>query len=925
MKNIIESINELDAWLQMPQAEIRDYIKQDLQPIEQSYLFHKLTVHFDPAIFILLFDLGAFDLSQIPKPINITDDDGKVRLAFTTWEGCFIIHEASKFNSEDGVLTNIIIGLIDTYIEHVLSESNLKDRNFTCDYNYCRSILLLPLEEITEKHLSFIKAFGLKPDRFAITRVITDKFFKRLLTERNKRLIFYFLDIFFSVDEDSKDFKIKSIVDDYHLENFVKRIPPDLYNALGDEVVNWSLKKLQTLSQHYDYYFLKFNIASLEPDPQNSLSGGVNFAIVNLVTNLLILEDPELLSNRISAFFNTGESIIHRISFYLIDKFYEELCGYFWSLDNPLEIREAKLEIYRLLKRNCSLFTKNEVEKVLLWIEELQFEHDEKETVSDSQRYEAYQKLEWLIALEPIHYKFKESLINRYNELKIITEGQTPKHPGYDSYFSIGPGSKFSVTKKLTNLTTEQFLNTLANPASWDGYNIYGLQKDVSDYVLQQTSLIIDNISKFQYIPITFLYNLVDGFCTLASKENTLNWTIVYDFFTVLIRERDDLWDFSDDTQHNKSNAVGMIAWLIYTNASNTKNKVTVDIIRKGIDLLITMEGRYKGDFIWLNNDHSFDIINSTRGKLYQAMITSSLREIEIDKTHGIYWNNRVKDLFTKRVSDQSLITEFYWSAGFFTPQIGYLDMNWLANFKDDLFIDRKELSGDAAFNGYLLLSPQLYTNIFQLLIGNYQNAINKLTEAGSITKKLVEHIEVAYLTSKHDADKLMENLLESKHFVQMKYLIASINYNVNLLDDQKLAYLWKNILKLIEQNNTSQLRKALVGTVEYIGYVKIMTNEFLQMFQTAILMADQDIPTYNIIKIIQNKFDKGLYTEGGQILLILLSNKKLNFSFDNKDITDLLTKLYENKQKDIADKISIVAVERMNFEVINTYNQYQH
>lgn len=921
VSNIIETINNIDHLFNERNFEDADKMAEYVKgPVEQSYFIQKLSGHFNTNWFRFAYNYGILSFDQIPKAIKYEDTEGKVSYGFKNWEGAFAILEAAKAMSQYPEVTDLLLKVVDDYIGLVQELKNDKNRNFTADYHICRVILLLPLSRIEAKYLAFVIDFGLARDRSTLSRELVNSFFNRALKD-DQDLAMRLLDLFFTPIFEKRQYKAHTKIDDYALENFTKSAPPKLYEQLGNRVVEWALAKLYKVSEAVQLPFTKFELPSLEPDRQNSSESDFNFSIVRLVIGLLSSLNIDELGTKLESFIASDQRIMRRIAYYLLDRNYKNLSALFWRQPNPLNEWEAKLEIYRLIKRNCPQFDREQVRTVVHWIDALTVDRMDKETQVEYDRHKAYRQLEWYLALEPIHYKYPELLIQPYNKLQEITKGQLPSHPGYDSYFSVRSGGDYSQNNRILNKSAIDVLNILANQQKWEGYNVYGLQQDVRDYVVASYNEVAEYLNEFQAMPIPFIYNFMDGFRTIAEKTGTLNIPQTFDFINSFIDQRKDLWDFSEDGRE-KSSSVGMIAWVFNTVVRNNEYLLKLDDVRLAIDALIKMENRYSVEFSWLNNEPVTDIINSTRGKIYDALMNCSIREVKIQAAQP-FWDEQVQRLFTKRLTTKSGSTEFYWSLGFNIPQISYLDMNWLENNKDLLMEYKEDRFDNPVFYGYLLSSSQLYKNLFKFFYASYFAQVALLVDSSATTRRLVEHIWVAFAIDLSQANELIDFLIQSENEQQLGFLIDRIKIEDGVTNDYKIRYVWSAVLPIAEKSGNKNLRSKAFEMV----YFAELLNEFkevdLDLFMRTLSLGRSDINSYRLLKIVEAKLKIKNYALAGQLLEILLENVNSEAFFDEDKLIEIIEVLYQNQELSLADQIAIAAVERKNFRLVPIYNKY--
>lgn len=924
MANIIEKINQIRSHISEGNNIDRDLVTEVISdPIIRAFMIQYLSSanNFKSSWFRALYDLGLFDFNNIPGPVALYDADGKESRGFNAWDAVFLIWEAGKQDVNKNELLPLLLELINNYIEYVDIHKEDPERNPTTDYYFCQLIFLLPEGVIADKHLDFLVNFGLKRDRSILTNDLTGKFFDKTLGWSEKGMPYRLLDIFFTPSSAPSDYKMHSVVDPFYLEQFIKRVPGKLYDALGDEIIEWLTRKIKALNKDYTFQFLKFNIPSLEPDSQNNHNEGLSMSIVNLLVNVLQIADPQFTNHIVTSFVKDDTLILQRIAFYFVDQRYDQLKELFWNYNNPLALNEIKLEVYRLLNRHCEDFDLKEIEIVVNWIDQLIVSPEVEDKV-DIVKYAAYEKLEWITALEPIRFR-TESVASRYKQLLQITENNAPKHPGYDSYFSIRPGGDFSKKERILKMDPVKVLNLLADKDAWEGYNHWGLEQDVREYVLTNASLVMGHTKQFIHIPIKFLYNFADGFRTLAEQKATLNYEQLLAFFLKLVETRAELWDFGTDGR-DKSGAVGMISWLIQAILQVEEVGGRPEILDLSAHLLLLLDEKYTQPFEWLNNDPGFDIINATRGKLYRAMITCSLNSNKNSGDKPGIWRNDIRERFTSHVLSANN-EEFFWSIGFYTPEVSYLDFDWLTKYKDNIYQDREVFGGDIAFYGYLMYAARVYNNIFELLYNRYVNALLTDIKQDLIKRRLSEHIYVAYVIGLPQSNQLMEALLDSGNPALLKCLVDRMRTPDLELTDKLLITLWTKVLDIAEYLKDRAFRQSVAETVELLDQTKTVNEDIFSLFERAVGFFDFGAPTYRLMRAIETKANQGLTDEAGRLLYLLLEKANDKIYLDIEMINQILLKLYRAGEKDLADNIALSAVNRKDFEAVPIYNQFQN
>ncbi|MFD2966294.1 hypothetical protein [Sphingobacterium bambusae] len=896
-----------------------EYIKGS---IERSYFIQKLTNQFDPEWFKFAYENGLLSFNKIPPPIPFTTNKGEISFQYKSWEGAFLIQSAAGYVEQFPEIHTLVVQIINGYIVFSYVQENSLDRNFTVDYQISRSILSLPPDSIDNIHIKFLFDFGLKRERSILSHDICEIFFFKLL-DSNSLLASKLLDLLFTPLPEKKNYRSRAIVDEYTLENFSTSAPSKLFKKFDTTVLEWAIAKIEDVARESPLDFSKLHMASIEPDRQNIDESAFNFSIIRLLVGLLEEVPPDEMSSKISTLILNELPILRRIAYYFIDRRFEQLSPIFWEQANPLDDRNTMLEVYRLINRNCFKFEIEQVHQLLSWIKGLTVERRSEDKEKDYPARRAYFELEWHMALEPIRYRYPDLLIKDYHALKEMTNGVVPSHPGYVSYFSMSSGDDYSTDERILEKPPLEVLNILADKQRWSGYNTYGLQNDLTAYVIDQYDLISPVLYEFVALPVRFIYSFMSGLRSVIEKSTSLIAGEVLPFIDTILEKRHDLWDVTSD-EREKSNAVGMIASLINSVFENKECKLTGEHISSAIEILIKLETNYIIEFEWLNNDPIMDITNSTRGKIYDALINASIKRVGLQNGPPA-WDQSVKSLFTERLVSSCKIAEFYWCLGFYIPQISYLDMDWLKMNRHEMLKYREGKYKNPVFYGYLLFSQQLYKNLYDLLRDEYERQLSTLTDDNLITRRFVEHIWIAYTIDLQGANKLLTELISMGNERQIASLIDRIKIEDHISKAQKIRYVWELVLVLAEGSSNTTLREKVYEMVYFAEIINNFGDADLPIFYRTLRLGKQSLNTYRLLKIIEAKVAVGETKLAGTLLQMLLENCSQEAYFDEMKLIEILKELYENNLKAIADTIAIMAVERKNFGVVSVYNSFHN
>lgn len=929
MENIIERLNRIDQIVASADTSQTDFILSVLGgQAERVYLFNRASASFSKKFFVYLAQLNAFDFARIPGPKTEEGEDGKENKWFYGWDAGFLLRAAAEQNQAvgDPDVNNIVITLINNYIDYVFARREDPNRNFRPDWFFCDCIEFLPLQDIQPAHIRFIKEIGFKGPMSHVAMDLTTKFFKRLVKAKHVPLMIELLELLYKEDTERKEmfFDLHGQVDNYTLREFSSNSAPGLVEVLGTHVIDWLNNRIEVLARAYPTAFLKFTIVSIDEDNQNRHSEELNHLILKQLRNCLNVTNAfnsKQLEGYAKTYLSHSIPVLQRMGIYLINQNFLELQHLFWQIDNPMKENEWKLEVHKLLLAHGPELNESQVAQLKDWIEKTEHEKIEGQTAEQEDQYNAYRKLERYAALETINDDLRPLIDSKIEELKAKTNGTMPTHPGYDSWFEMRAGGDHG-RKRLSEESIQQVSTRLSNPDKWDGYDQWGLQEDFRNLITSKPQEVVKNIDVFFTIPVTFLYYLFDGFRNAIGSKSEIDWSIVLNFILLLFEKRDDLWNNDNPQAQDNQITIGMIAWLIKdgTDKSIFNEHQLNDLC---VQVLVIADERYTRPFVYLNDKRNpnFDIINSTRGKLYNAMIRVSIAIANKKDSAEQKWHLSIKSVFEKRLLDNSYLDEFYWTLGFFTPQLSYLDKSWWFDNREKIYLYNNQID-DFAFKGYLLYTGRVYKDIYEGLLLNYFRALDLYEEKSIYTDRLVEHVLIAWEAGLPEGEDLLDSLLKKKNIGWLGHLVNYIDRRNIIISENKLLVIWRRLIETCATMKDKKAGSVIFNTADFIDNIDHLSDEIVDLFRTVVNHYTMSPMVHRIAESLTNFIDQDP-VRAGTMLQMLLEKTQGDFSYGNSKILDGLQKLYKNDQITLADKIALHLAEEGNFYVKDIYNQF--
>lgn len=917
MMNIIERFNKIEQIIASRDTRQDDFVREVLLvPVERFFLIDQGVKKFSKEIFLYLDALNVFDFDTIPR---------KTENGFYGWDAGFLLRRASEANKDqfDKDINDVVLRIIDQYIDYAFNRKADSERNFRPDWFISDCILSLQLADITDKHFAFIREIAIPSPMTHVDSDLAEVFFKRVTNEKSERLCYLLLDIFYSPNPEMPEqyFELKSLIEGYVLRQFSDGSSEALLNAFGAPVIRWVINRVIELDDKYTSSFSKLLIVAVADDEQNWQRDSLSHAIIRQLRELLdcsslSTEDRRSFSKELR---DHDHGILRRVAIYTINKHFVELGELFWEIANPFVDTEWKLEVHKLIRAHAETFTPEQMQFLLGCIDSIPpGEPYEPYTAADMQRFNNSSKIEALQAFDGLK-DWKEKIEAKKYELK-TAGGVESNFPGYDSYSRFTVGGDYDENRIITQ-DLAQVSERLSDPQKWKGYDQYGLQQDLRQMVINRSDEVVRRLDKFMSVAPAFLYYVFDALRELLQKGTGTDRTKIFAFTQNLLASRDDFWN-PEDPQNENGSMLGMICWMLRDAAE--KEILTLSEMYSAVDILVMIDDRFTKPFVYLNaeKDKNFDIINSTRGKLYDALIHLSMKLAKPkEKEPDQRWYTPIRELFEKRLTDGSFFDEFYWTAGMYTPQLSYLDHKWWKERHELLYIITDKIK-DYGFKAYLLYTRTVYGDIFEALQQYYYRSLELYTDQSAITDRLSEHALIAYVYEMDGGEKFLHSILASKRLSYLVHLVEFIDRrNMPLLSDTQLIGLWKYILELAEGIGDEKAGALIYNTAEFIDHLSEFTEESTTLFVRAVAYYRSNPYIHRFIeKIITKAAEQPALV--GQMLEALLIKIQGDFSFNQTKILKALQILYENGQTERADRIVMHLAEQGNFYVRDLYNQ---
>ncbi|MBX0311610.1 MAG: hypothetical protein JHC31_07500, partial [Sulfurihydrogenibium sp.] len=783
-------------------------------------------------------------------------------------------------------------------------------------------IFSLPIDKITESHIEFIR-LALNSG-WSVVYEIDNTILPRLLQERAENLVLNLLDIILSYKKIEKKsyFDYISIMDEstineYQLKKTLQKYKQKIAELCSIKAARIAIDKMKIIIKEDKSKFNNMWIPTIEDHPQTISPERYECQLVHFIRDMFEFSEPHEIKEEIDKLLKEEHPIFKRIAIHIINYHYKDLNELFWQLKgNPLEDELLKHELYELLKNNCSVFTNKQITKVLNWIESNKNYYIPKDEDEDQvNKMIAYQKKEWLSALLETKNRDVLSSYEKYNNINPAELD----HVGYKN--SVARDEIFTKTNEEI---AEYFISKKEKKDAED------LSDSFKNYVSENPEKFTNNIKPFLNIPRIYQHALLWGLNKAWSTKKHINWQVVFDFIFNLITS-DDFWNENYKDADYRNSIISQIAEVIEEGTKDDNHAFSPEFLPKAEEILLLLAKKTESDFTY-TGDLVTSVPNSTKGKIFSAMINYSLRYARLYKREEDKWVRSVKEDFTKRLDREiEPSVEFSLILGIYLPSIYWLDKKWMSDNINKIFPMNNDTHWKAAFTGYLFST--FHRDIYFLLRenGHYAKAIKTDFDDPYITKLFVQHICTGYLEDwekLEDKKSLIFQLLENKN---IKQILEIVNYFWVIAKNKpiekiksKVKPLWKEIYKLTKQyEENEEFQKIISDISKWLVFIDEIDDEIMEwlILSAKYLNKDRGLNDIFFIKYLMKHTSKTPAKVGKIYLEMLKADIYPNYKREH--IEEIVRLLYENNEKEIADKICNLYGEKGYFFLKDIYGKY--
>ena len=399
---------------------------------------------------------------------------------------------------------------------------------------------------------------------------------------------------------------------------------------------------------------------------------------------------------------------------------------------------------------------------------------------------------------------------------------------------------------------------------------------------------------------------------------------IIGSSFFVSLEHYVDRDDFKNEINHGSIISIGR---FLRDAASNDRTAFPIDQMRIAKKIVLKLLS-FASPEIKADSNLQFEALNRSYAILLTTLVIFSLRIARIKYAEkSPKWDTDLKVLFDGLLKTNPSF-ELHYNFGTYLGNFLYLDREWVVMNWRLVFPEDKRL-WKATFHSYLFASRTLYLDIYKLLRekGELNRAIDDeeylLSQTG---RKLIGHICIAYaqeIENLREKGSLIERLLDSENSKVLHNLVHEISRN-NLIpfkNSEQIKALWERIIGKVNQNIQKGDFQSIAGALSgWIKYADINDDKFFEWLKISAEYINLTWHRKEFYENLSSQIAKAPIKVGE---LTKLTANTEGYIHGKDELIEIVTYLYENQLKDLADEICHAFGKRGFQGLAAIYNAY--
>lgn len=685
----------------------------------------------------------------------------------------------------------------------------------------------------------------------------------------------------YEVQDKGKSYQEReSLLEKYWLNSLLEKHSKSIVEIIDVAGLEILISIVKQVIEEDDAAFNNVWIAAIEDHPQNSFPERYDNQLISFTRDLLEYLDADKVKSFVEKFLDEEHPIFKRLAFHTINNKYYELKKLFWNWFDAYKDTintTFKHELYKLLEDNNSKFSEDEFEKLIAWIESLDYSKYYDDVSAEQLKIvTAYKKKEWLWSIKASNTKAEE-LYEKYNAVN----SSELDHPGFDMWSSgvewIGHQSPIEEQEVFCNKTVDEIIQEikLFDPSkiekerfTRDSDLIEGLANDLADCVKENPNKYSLEIEKFIELDWIYKYHLIYGLTNAWKEKKKFEWGKVFDFILDILDE-----DFFASQEQYILWLKGQIASLVEYGTKSDENAFDKKYLPQAKKVLFLLIHNKEEEQIEYDRDMSTYVLNSINGKALHALINYALRYGRLNSSQSVKWEDDIKEFFTKQLDENTEYSKSIFTIlGDYLVNLKFLDKEWVDSNFNRIFPTKNDDLWEIAISGYFLYSSTVYTDIYEQFkqYGHIDKALKYQFRSDRTKQKVIQHICIMYNSSKDNIT--IFDIVESKDQEAILELIRFMwqvhRENITGEVQTKIFSLWQRIYEVFREDDSS-VSQAIFSTLsKWFVFIDAIDDEMLPYLTLTAKYTEKNHNSYFMVeeleRLVQNspKYVGELYLE---------------------------------------------------------------
>ena len=599
-----------------------------------------------------------------------------------------------------------------------------------------------------------------------------------------------------------------------------------------------------------------------------------------------------------------------RIAIHVIDETWPCLLADFSYSVRPDLFKPSNFhEIYRLLRNHFRQMNEDLKSRVVKAIESLgteQAEDGSKKLSSLQSRY--------LVALSDAKSPLVEEIIGHFAKTPFGNE----VFPDFLAYMESSWGNGTSpyfpdaLVAYAEQGTLIEKLNSFEEFDHWHGPTISALVDALQAAVenspesfLSQLPIFIEAKSPYQYGILAGVKKAWSKVPAASSHQWDLYWENIINFISTLIQP-DSFWREEVKTDQSSTPTKNwippIISDLLRSGTTKDDHAYPAPLLPSAFKVLVHLLDKLPPEEL-RNDDAMTFAINSSRGKVIEALFNHALRACRVNDQGGATTHEEVwaqfEPVFDEELSKTKKINyEFLVLAASYISNIQYLSEQWLTKNFERLFPVGRTDNLDVALEGLIYGPPTVLS--YQLLRdrGIIKLALQKSSNKKRFMDRLVERLGWAYLISIEQLDsENYEGLFIDQNLevlsVISKYFWSVSSEQLTPEQIEKVIFFWRHCLDSANLNH--QNAPKLMSSLSLLAcYLKELGEREMSLMKAVAPYVSVEHHADRFIEQLE-RLSKKQPAQVHQVLIILLEGYTPIFDFENR-LKSIILSLAENE-----------------------------